>query len=258
MVKALTFFDLDGTLLNAKTELDADVIQAIQQLKQNDILPVIATGRNLFEIRHIIDQTKIDTLVSANGTFVIANGKPIYSTPLDKAVIERLTTMTSTNGDAYAVLNHAAARIDRLTDVARNCYHYINTPVPIIDPTYWQFNPINMMLVLTLPENDDRYRTAFKNELAFYRQTPYSMDVVVPNGSKQTGIKQLLARPEYQGLPTYAFGDGNNDLSMFDVVDHAVAMGNADDHVKAAAEYVTTANVDHGIVNGLKHFDLIS
>ncbi len=34
MVKAITFFDLDGTLLNAKTQLDQDVIDAMHQLQK--------------------------------------------------------------------------------------------------------------------------------------------------------------------------------------------------------------------------------
>ena len=44
-----------------------------------------------------------------------------------------------------------------------------------------------------------------------------------------------------------AFGDGENDLSMFGAVGTSVAMGNAQDTVKAAATYVTTA------VDGRRH-----
>ncbi len=51
-----------------------------------------------------------------------------------------------------------------------------------------------------------------------------------------------------------AFGDGENDLSMFSAVGTSVAMGNAQDTVKAAATYVTTAVDDDGIYNAAKHF----
>ena len=54
-----------------------------------------------------------------------------------------------------------------------------------------------------------------------------------------------------------AFGDGENDLSMFSAVGTSVAMGNAQETVKAAATYVTTAVDDDGIFNAAKHFDLI-
>lgn len=114
-----------------------------------------------------------------------------------------------------------------------------------------------MMLIIATDENDQDYRDSFKDELTFFRQTPYSIDVIGPGVSKKAGIRTLLSRPEFKDIPTYAFGDGNNDLPMFDVVDHTVAMGNGLQPVKDAAEFVTTANIDHGIVNGLKHFQLL-
>ena len=54
-----------------------------------------------------------------------------------------------------------------------------------------------------------------------------------------------------------AFGDGGNDIEMLRYAGTGVAMGNADDAVKAAADYVTTSVDDDGIMNALKHFGLI-
>ena len=54
-----------------------------------------------------------------------------------------------------------------------------------------------------------------------------------------------------------AFGDGGNDIEMLRYAGIGVAMGNADDAVKAAADYVTTSVDDDGIMNALKHFGLI-
>lgn len=257
MTKAIVFFDLDGTLLNAKTQLDPEVIDAITTLKSNDVLPVIATGRNIFEIRPIIQQTQIDTLVSANGAYVVLNGKPILTVEISKDVINRLTLLVHDKNDAYTVLNNQAAKVNRVTENVKKTYHYINTPIPIIDPTFWQLYPVHMMLVITTPENDHAYLDAFKDQLTFFRQTPYSLDVVAPHVSKQAGVQKMLAEPQFKGVPTYAFGDGNNDLPMFEAVDHAISMGNGLDTVKQAAEYVTTENTNHGIVNGLKHFKLL-
>lgn len=257
MTKAIVFFDLDGTLLNDKTQLDPEVIDAVSQLKANDILPVIATGRNIFEIKNVLQQTQIDTLVSANGAFIALHGKPVDVTKIPKDVIKRLTALVKDHDDAYATLNNQTDRINRMTENVKKVYHYINSPIPIIDPTFWQLYPVHMMLIIATKENDTDYMDSFKDQLTFFRQTPYSIDVVGPGVSKKAGIKTLLARPEFQGVPTYAFGDGNNDMPMFDVVDHPVAMGNGLKHVKEAAEFVTTANVDHGIINGLKHFKLL-
>ena len=54
-----------------------------------------------------------------------------------------------------------------------------------------------------------------------------------------------------------AFGDGGNDVDMLEYAGIGVAMGNAGEDVKAAADYVTTAIDDDGIFNALKHFNVI-
>ena len=56
---------------------------------------------------------------------------------------------------------------------------------------------------------------------------------------------------------TMAFGDGENDMEMLRYVGIGVAMGNASDAVKAAADYVTDTVDDDGIEKALRHFGLI-
>ena len=54
-----------------------------------------------------------------------------------------------------------------------------------------------------------------------------------------------------------AFGDGGNDISMLRHAGIGIAMGNANDTVKASANYVTDSVDEDGIWNALKHFNLI-
>ena len=54
-----------------------------------------------------------------------------------------------------------------------------------------------------------------------------------------------------------AFSDGGNDVDMLRFAGIGVAMGNATDEPKAAADYVTDSVDDAGIANALKHFGVI-
>ena len=54
-----------------------------------------------------------------------------------------------------------------------------------------------------------------------------------------------------------AFGDSDNDLEMLKFVGIGVAMGNAVEAVKEAADYVTSHIDEDGIWNACKHFELI-
>ena len=80
----------------------------------------------------------------------------------------------------------------------------------------------------------------------------------VPKGtSKATGIAWLC---KYLGVPreeTYAIGDSVNDLDMLAYVGHGIAMGNATQPPKEAAEFVTTDIHEDGIRNAMLHYHLI-
>lgn len=65
---------------------------------------------------------------------------------------------------------------------------------------------------------------------------------------------------EYLGLDiseTMAFGDGGNDISIIREAGIGVAMGNANEEVKAMADYVTSSVDEDGVKNALVHFAII-
>ena len=66
-----------------------------------------------------------------------------------------------------------------------------------------------------------------------------AVDIIPAGGGKGTGISKML---EYYGIDrsqAMAFGDGNNDIEMFQAVDMGVAMENASDDLKAVAAECT-------------------
>lgn len=78
-MKAITFFDLDGTLLDGKSQITPKITAAVAALKDNQILPLIATGRTLCEIQPIMKTSGIDSAIVMNGQFIHYEGKTIYS-----------------------------------------------------------------------------------------------------------------------------------------------------------------------------------
>ena len=57
--KGLVFFDLDGTLLDDKSQVSADNKRALDQLRQNGYLPIIATGRSVAELGDVLEGEEI-------------------------------------------------------------------------------------------------------------------------------------------------------------------------------------------------------
>ena len=68
-----------------------------------------------------------------------------------------------------------------------------------------------------------------------------------------TGFSRLGLTPE----DAMAFGDGNNDIEMFQAVGHSVAMGNASADLKAIASEVCGTCAEDGIYHYCKENGLI-
>ena len=50
-----------------------------------------------------------------------------------------------------------------------------------------------------------------------------------------------------------AFGDGKNEIPMFETVGYSVIMGNAINDVKKYADYVTKSNNDDGVAYAIEN-----
>lgn len=251
----VVFFDLDGTLLNEKSQVSPDVGLAIRQLRQNGYLPVISTGRSPLEIVAAQAATGIDTFISLNGCYLEHRHKAVYRGAISRQTVHDVVQTVTELGDAVSFYTTDQIMTTRVTPLVKAAYESIHTPIPKPDPTFYQHHEILMLLLLT-QENDEIYAKRFPN-LTYYRNGPYSIDTIQRGNSKMNGITKMIERLQLQGLPTYGFGDGPNDLTMLHYVDHPVAMGNGIDKVKAAAEFVTGSNREDGIIRGLKHYNLI-
>lgn len=255
MTQAVVFFDLDGTLFDdAKKVLPAS-ITAIRELRTHDVLPVIATGRNVFEIQDVLDATGIDAVVSANGSYVQYQGQRLSAAVISPAVLAAVTQFAAQQGDPVGYFNNHGFRLSQATPDTRANFKLLRLNA-VVDPDWYQSQPINFLNVF----NRDKlkaYQDRFAGQLSFVRNNPRALDTMVTGVSKQTGIRTFLQAAHLETARTYAFGDGFNDLQMFDEVDVPVAMGNGVPAAKAQAAYVTTTNQTDGIVRGLRHFQLI-
>ena len=255
MYKGVVFFDLDGTLFDDDKNVSQQNIDAIQELKRNQILPIISTGRNIFEINYVLDSTKINSIVSANGSYVQYEGKKLDAEVIPQNVIEDLLEFAHRQRDVVAFYNNEELALTADNDLTDENYRILRLHTKV-DPKWYLTHDVNFMCVFNY-DKDKRYQDKFAGELSLVRNNPRCMDTMNWGVSKQTGIQTLMKREGLQGVPSYAFGDQLNDLQMFAEVDHPIAMGNGHDKAKAAAEFVTDTNMNDGIVKGLRHYGLI-
>lgn len=257
MTKKTIFFDIDGTLYDEDKQVPASTKEAIAELKRRGHNVAIATGRAAYMFGDLREELGIDSFVSLNGQYVVFEGKVIYRNPLDTPSLQEITLFAEKN-------DHPVAYIDALDMKVNVAEHeYIQTSVgslklafPTHDAAYYLQNEIYQAMIFCPPESQAMYAESYP-ELKFVRWHPVCMDVLPGNGSKAHGIAQMMKHLGVEKDDIYAFGDGLNDIEMLGFVGHGIAMGNAEDEVKAVAPYVTRHVGDNGILEGLKLVGLL-
>ncbi|AVK61531.1 Cof-type HAD-IIB family hydrolase [Lactobacillus sp. CBA3605] len=255
MYQAVVFFDLDGTLMRDDKTVAPSSVQAIQQLRANQILPVIATGRNVFEVASIMRQTHIDSIVSANGSYVQYQGQFLAAHELDKDLLTDITHFANQRGEALAYYNNAGFALSHQDALTVHNYHSLQQAVQV-RPNYYRDHHINFLLIFNT-HAAEQYQQRYRGRLSLVRNNPQALDTMQWGVSKASGIDDILRTAQLTQVPTYAFGDDLNDIEMLHRVQYPVAMDNGNPQVKRLARYVTADNEHDGIRQGLQHFDLI-
>ncbi|BDR58069.1 Cof-type HAD-IIB family hydrolase [Xylocopilactobacillus apicola] len=253
--KSIVFFDMDGTLLSSKSTIVEEVQNAVIHLKSNGNLPVIATGRAAFEVRPFMKMCNINSIISMNGQYQEYEGKIIQNLKIDPSICERILSYAEQRDDIIGFYNSQTIAISADKPLARSFYENISSPFPILNPNFYQNNLVNQILVIA-NHADEKYQLNFP-ELEFFITGAHSIDTVIKGNSKGAGIKKFIDVARLNGIPTYAFGDGINDLSMFEQVDYKIAMANGREETKGLADLITDTNDNLGIVKGLKSYNLI-
>ena len=80
-----------------------------------------------------------------------------------------------------------------------------------------------------------------------------NIEIFSKEASKGNALKKLMKKHNKTADEVIVFGDGFNDVSMFQVAGTAVAMDNAPDAVKEYATHTTVSNGENGVVKFLRN-----
>lgn len=94
----------------------------------------------------------------------------------------------------------------------------------------------------------------YEREASIYRSEPFFVEVMPRGVSKASSIEQMLPVLGVDREHVICCGDGFNDISMIRYAGLGVAMANAQDAVKEAADYITASNDEDGIVQVIEKF----
>lgn len=252
---AIIFFDIDGTLAWG-TRVPASAAAAVARTRAAGNLVFICTGRpRRYAQEHF--GSYADGFVCSNGRLAVRGDEVVVSRPLTSEQTSTIVRILDSLDAGYAFF-----AADGLFYGGNPAYRHVAEEV----------NGPTSELALALDAGTDLYsfdvyfkdvseREAITQALdGLCLVNPHgphpSVDVTVLGYGKGDAVCDVAAALGIDREQTYAFGDGINDLSMIQMAAHGVAMGNAVDELKAAAEFVTTNIDEDGVAGGLAHFGL--
>lgn len=258
MVKA-AFFDFDGTLYSLRTNTVPDSARlALTRLRQNGVRIFLATGRSrtILEELPLLEDFPFDGAVTLNGAYCYDHSGLIHHDPIPTGDIAALLAHLEQHPMPCGFIEADRTYINFHNDRVHAVHDAIHTPLlPLGDLKRGLTHPIYQVLLYL--NDGERDEVPLMPHTRSSRWFTGGLDIFPATSGKATGVEKVLAHYGISKEEAIAFGDAENDLGMFRVVQTAVAMGNAAPEVKAAAHYVTT-DVDHdGIFHALTYLGLI-
>lgn len=248
MIK-LVAFDVDGTLRD-KEFLPESTKQALKKLKEKGITLALCTGRSEFEMASLYKELEIDWAVTCNGCHIGHQGETIFGTSFSSDKIEEwLNEADKLN---HAFLLYGAEKM--FTNQVGNPYfkqaqQEIGFLEPIDLNSVKEIPAIYQCIVFCNEEEEKVYIGEGKerNDYYIHRWRTWAVDINPVGMNKAVGLLKLMNHLGIKPEEVAAIGDGGNDLEMLEMVGTGIAMGNANDDLKAKANYVTKDLKDDGI-----------
>ena len=255
------FFDIDGTLVSFKFhEIPPSTIFALTQAKANGHKVFISTGRppliitNLGAIEHLIDG-----YVTINGALCFVNGEVIRCKNIPSSDVQTVVKDAQEKNYGLIVVGEKdVAVLDPKGDVYEIFRKELAVEnLELAKPLDEVLQQRILQVTAFFPEEYEHGLMERMPGCISGRWHPAFTDITAKGADKGEGIKAMA---EYLGLDvrnTIAFGDGGNDTSMIKDAGIGVAMGNALESLKQVADYTTTSVDEDGVLNALKHYELI-
>lgn len=264
--------DLDGTTL-AKRGLTKRTKKALENVIKAGVHVVIATGRSYAALPESIFHVKgLRFLVTSNGAQItdLKEGKVIYSNCISREKIMEIADILRATNYVVEIFTEGHAYIDRKVydelKEGESSYlsrkYILKTRIPvdgILDFLAEHSDTIeNINVIFQFQEDKLAMKKVFE-ETGGITVTSSMKNNIELGGDTTSKASAIKALEHILGVGTenmMACGDSHNDMEMLKEAGFAVAMGNAEDEVKEAADFVAPSNDEEGVAYVIEKFAL--
>lgn len=279
--------DMDGTLLNSRNEISENTKNVLLSYQKQGTQLILASGRSyhrLLDIAHSLD------MFTYGGYFIEVDGIGFYDVKNDRRYVlktmeihefkELVSYLMTLEVEVQvcqenALYAYIPSRLIPIKEKLKKEWkldqdhpltagpwkELFDMRIPYKEIHYFRdANEIKgVSLKVQIMDCEEKIEEVYRllkqhytGQYEFFR-TSYRQIEILPFGySKGKTLQRIMKMNHIRSDEVVAFGDGENDISLFEVVDLSYAMGNARDYVKEKAKFVTKTNDEEGIAYILK------
>lgn len=215
--------DVDGTLTDRNKVMFTSGIEALRRVQERGVPVSIASG-NVLPVAY-----GLSTYLGLGGPIIAENGG-----------------IVSYREEIYELFSRDLP--DRALEHLRR-----NMEVEELFTSHWRRTEVGLRRSVDI----GRVRELLRDWDVVVECTGFAIHIMNPGHGKGAGVRRMA---ELLGISTKdvaAFGDADNDVSMFRECGHSVAVGSASPAAKAAAGYVSPYDHAEGVIDGLTQLGLL-
>ncbi|GCE13829.1 Cof-type HAD-IIB family hydrolase [Tengunoibacter tsumagoiensis] len=271
----LIAIDIDGTLVNPQKEITIRTREAIQAALAAGIHVTLATGRRYENSQQFALELGIHLpLITYDGALIMQHPEQTVfeMQPLPASIAQRAVEVI--------VRHHVQPIVQHVTEQTEETWsgleEYDNPELAgyfAVYPNIRRFHhaelcagqpdPVRLVafasveaIVKMLPEI-----AALPCTMDLLKRGNYGsaeLSIIRENCSKATALAALAQRLSIPMEQVMAIGDNTNDIAMLQAAGLGVAMGQAREEVKLAANVVTASNIEDGVAQAIERYALSS
>jgi len=255
MIKMVSM-DLDETLLTTDKVITKSFESFVQKLKSNNIIPVVATGREYYSAHKFVGNNVDIDLICNNGNVIRDNlsGKVKYVNPIKNEDLKRVMAFDD-NDNIYTSLHiqrddgidlvYKKKNFSNLEGTYVDAFRGRNLPLDNFDNL--EGNPLSIVFAGShddLVHLRNRMRDKISDRFNFHimkirREPKWMLEVLQKSGDKFYGVKKYAEIMSVDLKDVAAIGDDSNDVMLIENVGLGIAMKNGVERLREAADVVS-------------------
>lgn len=264
--------DMDGTLLTDDKRVTENTKTTLKKAADLGIKLVVCTGRIFTSAKVYAKIIGTEApIIASNGAYIREKDRNevIYERILDKESVSKIVKMAKRYEFYPHIFNFNTIYTEKLAFSSKN-YSKWNESLEEEDKIKIEIvkdindivgNVSNILKVIIMTDENHiselqelRNKIEKEMDVSVVSSLYNNMEVMAKDVSKGNGVKQLADYYGFTPEEIICIGDNENDLSMIEYAGLGVAMGNASEQLKAAANYITDTNEEEGVAKVIEKF----